>query len=128
LNGGFATTTFGTNIQFREDFSMATVKVDKNNFKADVLDAKEPVVVDFWAEWCGPCKMIGPSLEEIANELGGKAKIAKLNIDENPELAAQFGVRSIPTLMIFKGGEVADIKVGALPKTALSHWINGAVV
>ncbi|MGC4023698.1 MAG: thioredoxin [Mesorhizobium sp.] len=107
---------------------MATVKVDKNNFKADVLDAKEPVVVDFWAEWCGPCKMIGPSLEEIANELGGKAKIAKLNIDENPELAAQFGVRSIPTLMIFKGGEVADIKVGALPKTALSHWINGAVV
>ncbi|RFC68572.1 MULTISPECIES: thioredoxin [Mesorhizobium] len=107
---------------------MATVKVDKNNFKADVLDAKEPVVVDFWAEWCGPCKMIGPSLEEIANELGGKAKVAKLNIDENPELAAQFGVRSIPTLMIFKGGEVADIKVGALPKTALSHWINGAIV
>lgn len=107
---------------------MATVKVDKNNFKADVLDAKEPVVVDFWAEWCAPCKMIGPSLEEISTELGGKAKIAKLNIDENPELAAQFGVRSIPTLMIFKGGEVADIKVGALPKTALSHWINGAVV
>jgi len=106
---------------------MATVKVDKNNFKADVLDAKEPVVVDFWAEWCGPCKMIGPSLEEISGELGGKAKIVKLNIDENPELAAQFGVRSIPTLMIFKGGEVADIKVGALPKTALSHWINGAV-
>lgn len=106
---------------------MATVKVDKNNFQNDVLNAKEPVVVDFWAEWCGPCKMIGPSLEEISNELGGKAKIVKLNIDENPELAAQFGVRSIPTLMIFKGGEVADIKVGALPKTALSHWINGAV-
>jgi len=106
---------------------MATVKVDKNNFKADVLDAKEPVVVDFWAEWCGPCKMIGPSLEEISSELGAKAKIVKLNIDENPEIAAQFGVRSIPTLMIFKGGEVADIKVGALPKTALSHWINGAV-
>jgi thioredoxin 1 len=106
---------------------MATVKVDNNNFQASVLDAKEPVVVDFWAEWCGPCKMIGPSLEEIATELGGKVKIAKLNIDENPELAAQFGVRSIPTLMIFKGGEVADIKVGAAPKTALSHWINGAV-
>lgn len=106
---------------------MATVKVDTSNFKADVLDAKEPVVVDFWAEWCGPCKMIGPSLEEISGELGGKAKIVKLNIDENPEIAAQFGVRSIPTLMIFKGGEVADIKVGALPKTALSHWINGAV-
>ncbi|CCV03794.1 thioredoxin 1 [Mesorhizobium metallidurans STM 2683] len=104
---------------------MATVKVDKSNFQADVLNAKEPVVVDFWAEWCGPCKMIAPALEEIANELGGKVKIAKLNIDENPELAAQFGVRSIPTLMIFKGGERADIKVGAAPKTALSHWING---
>ena len=106
---------------------MATQKVDKSNFQADVLQASEPVVVDFWAEWCGPCKMIAPSLEEIATELDGKVKIAKLNIDENPELAAQFGVRSIPTLMIFKGGEVADMKVGALPKTALSSWIGGAV-
>ena len=106
---------------------MATVKVDNKNFKADVLDAQEPVVVDFWAEWCGPRKMIAPALEEISKELGGKVKIAKLNIDENPELAAQFGVRSIPTLMIFKSGEVADMKVGAAPKTALSHWINGAV-
>ena len=106
---------------------MATVKVDNGNFQSDVLDAKEPVVVDFWADWCGPCKMIGPSLEEISNELGGKVKIAKLNIDENPELAAQFGVRSIPTLMIFKDGQVADTKVGAAPKTALSQWINGAV-
>ena len=105
---------------------MATVKVDKANFKKDVLEAQEPVVVDFWAEWCGPCKMIGPSLEEISSEMGDKVKITKLNIDENPELAAQFGVRSIPTLMIFKGGEVADMKVGALPKTALSHWIKGA--
>jgi thioredoxin 1 len=106
---------------------MATVKVDKNNFQNDVLNAKEPVVVDFWAEWCGPCKMIGPALEDISAEMGGKVKIAKLNIDENPELAAQFGVRSIPTLLIFKGGEVADMKVGAAPKTALSSWINGAV-
>lgn len=106
---------------------MATEKVDKNNFQSSVLQSAEPVVVDFWAEWCGPCKMIAPSLEEIATELGGKVKVAKLNIDENPELAAQFGVRSIPTLMIFKGGQVADMKVGALPKTALSHWINGAV-
>ena len=106
---------------------MATVKVDKSNFKTNVLEAEGPVVVDFWAEWCGPCKMIGPSLEEISSELAGKVKITKLNIDENPELAAQFGVRSIPTLMIFKGGEVADIKVGALPKTALSNWIGGAV-
>ena len=106
---------------------MATVKVDNNNFKTDVLEAEGPVVVDFWAEWCGPCKMIGPSLEEISTELAGKVKITKLNIDENPELAAQFGVRSIPTLMIFKDGEVADIKVGALPTTALSHWIGGNV-
>lgn len=106
---------------------MTTVKVDKNNFQTDVLDAKGPVVVDFWAEWCGPCRMIGPSLEEIATELSGKVTVTKLNIDENPELAAQYGVRSIPTLMIFKDGEVADVKVGALPKTALSHWISGAV-
>jgi thioredoxin 1 len=109
----------------RQDFRMTTVKVDKSNFQADVLNANVPVVVDFWAEWCGPCKMIAPALEDIATELGAKVKIAKLNIDENPELAAQFGVRSIPTLMIFKGGEMADMKVGAAPKTALSHWING---
>jgi thioredoxin 1 len=105
---------------------MATVKVDNNNFQAEVLNSAEPVVVDFWAEWCGPCKMIAPSLEEIATELAGKVKVAKLNIDENPELAAQFGVRSIPTLAMFKGGEVADIKVGAAPKTALSAWISSA--
>ena len=106
---------------------MATVKVDNSSFKADVLDSAEPVVVDFWAEWCGPCKMIGPSLEEIATEMDGKIKVAKLNIDENPELAAQYGVRSIPTLMLFKNGEVADMKVGAAPKTALSAWIGGAI-
>ncbi|MBZ0161283.1 MAG: thioredoxin [Notoacmeibacter sp.] len=106
---------------------MATVKVDKSNFQSNVLESAEPVVVDFWAEWCGPCKMIAPALEEIATEMGGKVKIAKLNIDENPELAAQFGVRSIPTLMLFKGGEVADMKVGAAPKTALSSWISGNV-
>ncbi|AVH40076.1 MULTISPECIES: thioredoxin [Rhizobium/Agrobacterium group] len=105
---------------------MATVKVDAANFQSEVLESAEPVVVDFWAEWCGPCKMIAPSLEEISSELAGKVKVAKLNIDENPELAAQFGVRSIPTLAMFKGGEVADIKVGAAPKTALSAWISGA--
>ena len=105
---------------------MATVKVDSANFQSEVLESAEPVVVDFWAEWCGPCKMIAPSLEEISSELAGKVKIAKLNIDENPDLAAKFGVRSIPTLAIFKGGEVADIKVGAAPKTALTSWISGA--
>ncbi|PST17537.1 thioredoxin [Mesorhizobium plurifarium] len=106
---------------------MATVKVDTSNFQKEVLNSAEPVVVDFWAEWCGPCKMIAPSLEEIATELAGKVKVAKLNIDENPELAAQYGVRSIPTLAMFKAGEVADIKVGAAPKTALSSWISNAV-
>jgi thioredoxin 1 len=105
---------------------MATVKVDNSNFQTEVLESAEPVVVDFWAEWCGPCKMIAPSLEEISTELAGKVKVAKLNIDENPELAAKFGVRSIPTLAMFKGGELADIKVGAAPKTALSAWISGA--
>ena len=106
---------------------MATVTIDNSNFESDVLQAKEPVVVDFWAEWCGPCKMISPALDEIANELGGKVKIAKVNVDENPELAARYGVRSIPMLVMFKGGEVADQSIGAKPKTALSAWINNAV-
>ncbi|CAN7173282.1 thioredoxin [Pararhizobium sp. LjRoot235] len=105
---------------------MATVKVDTSNFQDEVLNAAEPVIVDFWAEWCGPCKMIAPSLEEISNELAGKVKVAKVNIDENPEIAAQYGVRSIPTLAMFKAGEVSDIKVGAAPKTALSSWISNA--
>ena len=106
--------------------SQQIIQVTDSSFEQDVLKSELPVLVDFWAEWCGPCKMIAPSLEEISNELAGKVKIAKLNIDENPELAAQFGVRSIPTLAVFKGGEVADIKVGAAPKTALSSWIAGA--
>ncbi|MGO8062983.1 thioredoxin [Rhizobium johnstonii] len=106
---------------------MATLKVHINNFQSEVLESAEPVVVDFWAKWCGPCEMIAPSLEEIAVEMEGKVKVAKLNIDENPELAAQFGVRSIPTLAIFKGGEVADISVGAKPKSSIVNWIKQRV-
>lgn len=105
---------------------MATHKVDQSNFENEVLGADVPVVVDFWAEWCGPCKAIGPSLEEISDEMEGKVKITKLNIDENPDLAAQYGVRSIPTLLLFKNGETASMQVGAKPKTALVDWINGA--
>ena len=106
---------------------MATIKTTDGDFSTDVLQAEKPVIVDFWAEWCGPCKAIGPALEELSDVHGDAISIVKLNIDENPELASQFGVRSIPTLAMFKGGAVADIKVGASPKTALSSWISGAI-
>lgn len=105
---------------------MATVKVDQSNFDTDVLKSDLPVVVDFWAEWCGPCKMIGPHLEEISDEMADSVKIVKLNIDENPELAAKYGVRSIPTLVMFKNGEPASIQVGAKPKSALVDWVKTA--
>jgi len=105
---------------------MATVKVDNDNFQSEVLNSDIPAVVDFWAEWCGPCKMIGPSLEEISEEMAGSVKITKLNIDENPDLAAQFGVRSIPTLLLFKNGEPASMQVGAKPKSALADWIKSS--
>ncbi|MCC5978241.1 MAG: thioredoxin [Salinarimonas sp.] len=104
---------------------MATVNVTDASFENDVLKSSEPVVVDFWAEWCGPCKMIGPALEEISEEMGGKVKIAKLNIDENQAVAGQLGIRSIPTLMVFKNGELAGQKVGAAPKGELQKWIAG---
>jgi thioredoxin 1 len=103
---------------------MPTAKITDASFENDVLKSESPVVVDFWAEWCGPCRTIGPSLEDISNELAGKVKIVKLNVDENPEIAGKFGVRSIPTLMIFKDGKLADQKVGALSKGDLSRWIG----
>jgi thioredoxin 1 len=104
-----------------------TAPVTDASFENDVLKSAEPVVVDFWAEWCGPCRMIAPALEEISKEMGGKVKIVKLNVDENPAVAAQFGIRSIPTLMIFKGGAVSAQKVGAASKGDLSKWISASV-
>jgi len=106
---------------------MATEKVTDTSFDSAVLGSDEPVVVDFWAEWCGPCRLISPALEEIATELDGKVKIAKLNIDENPDVAVRYGVRSIPTLILFKNGEPAATQVGAVPKGRLSEWIKGSI-
>jgi thioredoxin 1 len=103
-----------------------TIKVTDASFERDVLQSTEPVVVDFWAEWCGPCRMIGPALEEISVEMAGKVKIAKVNVDENPGIASQFGIRSIPTMMLFKGGKLAAQKVGAAPKSELSRWISSS--
>ena len=106
---------------------MSTTKVTDASWDADVLKSAEPVVVDFWAEWCGPCKMIGPSLEEIGKEMNGKVKIVKMNVDENTGIPGQLGIRSIPTLMLFKDGKLAGQKVGAAPKGELVKWINGAI-
>ena len=106
---------------------MAVSKVSDATFDSEVLKATEPVVVDFWAEWCGPCRMIAPALEEIAGTLNGKVKIVKLNVDENPQTASKYGVMSIPTLMLFKNGEMASRQVGAAPKQKLEQWITGAM-
>ncbi|MBV7410986.1 thioredoxin [Maritimibacter sp. DP1N21-5] len=106
---------------------MATVPVTDATFEAEVLQSDVPVVVDFWAEWCGPCKMIGPALEELAVEYGDKVKIAKVNVDENPNSPAQMGVRGIPALFMFKDGQVVSNKVGAAPKAALQSWINESI-
>jgi thioredoxin 1 len=111
----------------KETGSMATVKVTDSSFEADVLQSETPVLVDFWAEWCGPCRMIGPALEEISDELAGQVKIAKVNIDDEPEWASKFNVRSIPTMLIFKGGELVAQKLGAEPKSSLKKWVEAAL-
>jgi thioredoxin 1 len=102
-------------------------KVTDATFDQAVLKASGPVVVDFWAEWCGPCRMISPALEEISNSLNGKVTILKLNVDDNPATAAKYGVMSIPTLMLFKGGQLASRQVGAAPKQKLEQWITASV-
>jgi thioredoxin 1 len=106
---------------------MATMAVSDDSFETDFLNSGTPVVVDFWAEWCGPCKQIGPALEEIAGDMGDKVKIAKINIDENPGAPSKYGVRGIPTLMLFKDGKVAATKVGAAPKSAIASWIEESI-
>ena len=106
---------------------MATNKTNDQNFKTDVLDSKQPVLVDFWAEWCGPCKAIAPSLEELSDEMANKLKIVKINVDENPSISQTYSIRSIPALMIFKDGEKIAEKLGALPKSALQSWVNETI-
>jgi thioredoxin 1 len=107
---------------------MGVSKVSDADFETTVLKSTEPVVVDFWAEWCGPCRAIGPALEEIAaGALAGKVKIVKLNVDENPQTASKYNIMSIPTLMLFKNGEMASRQVGAAPKAKLEQWITAAV-
>ncbi len=102
-----------------------TMKVTDDSFQQDVLNATGPVLVDFWAEWCGPCKQIAPTLDDLAKEYAGKLTVAKINIDENPLTPTRYGVRGIPTLLLFKDGNVAATKIGALPKSALYAWVDG---
>jgi thioredoxin 1 len=103
---------------------MATKTVTDQSFASDVLGSDSPVLVDFWAEWCGPCRMIAPALEEIAGELGDQVTIAKLNIDENPDTPGRYGVRGIPTMLLFKGGQPVAQKVGAAPRSQIQQWLE----
>lgn len=106
---------------------MTSVAVTDAEFENEVLKSDKPVVVDFWAEWCGPCKTLSPVVDELAEEMKDKVKVVKVNIDEAPEAPTKYGVRGIPTLMIFKNGEIVDTRVGGMPKTQLSEWVEGSV-
>jgi thioredoxin 1 len=106
---------------------MKPTAVSDSSFDADVLNAKQPVLVDFWAEWCGPCKMVAPFLDELATELEGRVTIAKVNIDENPQIPRKYGIRGIPTMILFKDGQVAATKMGAEPKSKLKAWLESVL-
>ena len=106
---------------------MSSTKVTDQSFEESVLRAPGPVLVDFWAEWCGPCKMIAPFLEDVAKDMAGKVTVAKVNIDENPQTPRKFGVRGIPTMILFKDGQVAATKIGALPKSKLYEWVESVL-
>lgn len=106
---------------------MSSIAVTDSDFETEVLQAQEPVLVDFWAEWCGPCKALSPVIDELAAELKGKVKVVKINIEDAPNTPTRYDVRGIPTLMVFKGGQVVSTRVGGMPKTQLAEWIEGAV-
>lgn len=106
---------------------MNTTKITDQSFDSDVLKSGRPVLVDFWAEWCGPCRAIAPALEELAKDMGSEITVAKVNVDENHSTPAKYGVRGIPTLILFKNGQVASMKVGAMPKQKLYEWVKGTV-